>query len=145
MKFRRSYKKKMVYIHPWIDFKSAHTLTRCLLALFLPSALQPLNFFLLFLSSSPSSPPPIGYQPDSSQSSTLTLLPSSSLDLKAVSAVACDLLLAASELSLMKTVLASLQSFHITLPADGDGASAKPISIHDVWKVCLLPDVISNI
>ena len=66
------------------------------------------------------------------------LLPSSPLDVKAVSAVACDLLLAASELSIIKTVLATLQSLHITIEADETGSPARSINIHDVWKVCNL-------
>ena len=91
-----------------------------------------------------------GYQPHSSQSQTLLLPPSLEVDIKAVSAVACDLFIACAELTFIMKVAANLEAKRITVPIDaaaaaaaaavgwaghGSTATERPVSIHDVWRV----------
>ena len=78
--------------------------------------------------------PNSGYQPDSSHPQSLFLPSSFPVDVKAVSAVACDLLIAASELCLIKRVWDDLEAQRFTLPTADDG-SFRSVTIHDIWQV----------
>jgi len=92
------------------------------------------NSILPFVNNAPKIFTCLGYEVHSSQSQTLFLPCSKPLDVKAVSAVACDLLIAASELCFMTRVLAKLEAKGLTLPLHDNDTAFRPVSIHDIWK-----------
>jgi len=92
------------------------------------------NSILPFVNNAPKIFTCLGYEVHSSQSQTLFLPCSKPLDVKAVSAVACDLLIAASELCFMTRVLAKLEARSLTLPLHDNDTAFRPVSIHDIWK-----------